>query len=197
MRSLKSYLQLLSTSPVCADTWKPDHVYFLEVTLCILHPYTILQFPFYFLFAENPWFKGSLVSHKQKKLLLRLLQRSSSSRPFVHIGSTLGPMQKTTFCRWQCSQMPFAHENIKDRPSSISSSSVLNHLSNLLHQKRTRDYWGLFYQEKKGGVLNPLWQHYWHLGHWTQLLPSLVPPESSCRVLVVNSTLAGLTWAKT
>lgn len=163
-------------------------MYFLEVILCILHPYTILQFSSFPFFSENPWLKGSLVSNKQEKLLLRLLQRSSSPRPFVHLGSTLGPLQKTAFCGWQCPQMPFAHENIKDRPSSISSSSILDHLSNLLIEREPETTGTYFTRKKSQSVESTV---------TTLLTPKPLDTENACRVLVVNSILAGLTWAKT
>lgn len=119
-------------------------MHFLELTLRILLPYTILQFSLYFLPPENPWLKSSLVSNKHKELLLPLLQKSSSSKCFVHIGSTVGPMQKTTFlgvavflnalCSWQYEGQTHVHAE----PSL-----------KFTHQKRTRDYRALFYQEKR------------------------------------------------
>lgn len=93
--------------------------------------------------SENPWLKGSLVSSKEKELLLPLLQNLALQD--VHIGSTLGAMQKTIFlsvaaflkalCSWELwTSCP--------HPPSLKFT----------HQQRTRDYWTLFYQEKKGRI---------------------------------------------
>lgn len=120
---------------------------FLELTLHILHPYTILLFSLYFLSPENPWLKGSLLFNIQKELPF-----PSTSRHFVHTGSTLGPMQKTTFFGGsRVPIMPCAHGNMMDRPLSVSSST-LNHLSNLLIKKQPETTGPYFTREKGQNV---------------------------------------------